>query len=442
MIHYHAQIDANGWVRGVMLREGPRPPQDDALVPLTPDEHQHARLFLPGLRHGADGLELPQDDREAWKAARQHHDGPSAAGALVKIRQARHVFTRDVSVPVPHPPPLQDANAPLAADFPVPGLTLEPMTSQHLDDAASIASSSGIYGATCPPACGQCQPPEAHAWLQLAGRLDHEDQWQLVLSFQGRPLQYEVVTLDPTRTRATFAITYHATRERPSWFWRECEQPVFGALDALGIEALESRTRADRPDWIQSLKDNYGARQVGRSAAGITRLRFPIEMARFVGWPARIALGHDVTTGNVRTWEATAADLPALKQLIMDTVPSTRRGLALQMVDEWWHLDRATFLLGAKDGTLRYARALRLRKPGIAGLAHLGAMYDEPEQAQVTAHVRQWCRAAGYTTLSSFIPTRLMASGNMQAQLQRASSRIKAQRPDWREPFTEVETDV
>jgi hypothetical protein len=69
-------------------------------------------------------------------------------------------------------------------------------------------------------------------------------------------------------------------------------------------------------------------------------------------------------------------------------------------------------------------------------------MWDEPEQAMVTAHVRQWCRQAGYAKVSSFIPTRLMASGNMQAQLGRAGSRVIRERTDWKESFTEVETDV
>ena len=440
MIHLHAELDPDRWIRSIRLTEGRQPPHSDVYVPLTLEEHEAVSQVPPGLRHGEDGFELPQDDRVAWRAARlKGFDAFDAVTHLIRVRDARAVIMRDLNVPVGHAEAISAEGSPDGAPYPVPGLALEKMTTAHLDDAAALAISSGIYPAACPD--GICAPPEAHAWMQLARRIDNPHSWSMVWTFQGRPVQYEVVVLNAARTAGIFSLTVHATRERPRWFHRELEQPVFQALDRLGILRLESRTRSDRPDWIQSLKDNYGATDAG-TAGAITRLRFPLDLTVFKGWPARTAVGHDVTTGAVRTWEATEADLPALKALIARDVPATRQAIAVRMVDEWWHLDRAAILLGAKDGTLRYARALRLRKPGVAGLAHLGAMFDEPEQAQVTAHVRQWCRAAGYTTLSSFVPTRLMGSRNVQAQLTRAGSRIKAQRPDWREPFTEVETDV
>lgn len=444
MIHCHAQLDAEGWVVGTRLTEGPRPPQQDTHVPMTDEEHAAAQAGLLGLRHGADGFELAQDDRIAWQVARlRGHDAPEVIAHLVRTRDARPAFQRDLSVPVDHPPAIHAEGHPAGAAYPIPELVLEPMTTAHLDAAAGIAVASGLLPAACAAECG-CQPPEAHAWIQLAQRIDHEHCWPLVWSFRGQPLQYEIINLNAARTSAIFSLTYHATRERPSWFHRELERPVFEALERLGVMRLESRTRSDRPDWIQSLQDNYGATELG-TANGMARLLFPLDLRRFTGWPARVALGHDVTVGRIRQWEATADDLPALRAWIQEAMPVDRRPIALRMVDEWWHLDRATILLGARDGELRYARALRYRKEGNVASANLGPLYDDPELEDLGGALKSWCRRAGYATLTTFVPKRLLAHPKMQAKLGRFPTRTVREKPDWKdepEGFVELELDV
>lgn len=436
-----ALLDAEGWVRGVHVSEV-RPPRQDNAVPLSEAEQQIGEQ-IPGLHHGPDGLELAQDDRIAWRALRRFgRSGPAAALDLETVRRARGVLVRDLSVPVADPPPRLALGAPAADVYPdVPGLALEPMHAGHLDEAAQIAVDSGLEVATCPD--GQCQPPEAHAWLQLAARLDHPDQWQFALTFQGRPLQYEVIVFDEARTTALFTITYHASRERPSWFWREAERPVFEAMGALGIRRLLSRTRSDRPDWIASLKANYGAVEVGtRRGGAVTLLEYPLEMSRFAGWPARKQASFDRTLGRVRVWEATAADLPALHQLIDETVPIARKALAHRVAEEWWHLDRAALLLGARDGVLRYARAIRHRSGTRGGMAFLSGLFDEPELELSAQLANAWAKQAGYTTLSIFAKPEALTAGRVPQLIQARQARVVKQHTQFKEAFTEIEFDV
>ena len=442
MIHRRGILDADGWLRGVHVLEGFRPPPAANAIPLSEAEQQIGEE-LAGLHHGPDGLELAQDDRIAWKALRRFGRHGAAAGTMLdRVREARAVIARDLSIAVATPASLMAAGAPGADVFPeVPGLTLEPMHAGHLDEAAQIAIDSGLEAATCPD--GTCQPPEAHAWLQLAARLDHPDQWQFALTFQGRPLQYEVIVFDETRTTALFTITYHTTRERPSWFWREAERPVFAAMQDVGVRTLLSRTRSDRPDWIASLKANYGAVERGsRRGGAVTLLEYPLNLSRFTGWPTRKTVGFDQTLGRVRVWEATEADLPAVHQLIDDTVPIARKALAHRVADEWWHLDRAALLLGARDGVLRYARAIRHRRGTQGGMTFLSGLFNEGELELSAQLANQWAKQAGYATLSIFAKPEALAAGRVPQLIQARQARVVKQHTQFREPFTEIEFDV
>jgi hypothetical protein len=112
------------------------------------------------------------------------------------------------------------------------------------------------------------------------------------------------------------------------------------------------------------------------------------------------------------------------------------------MLDEWWHLDRATILLGAKDGTLRYARAIRHRRGTQGGLAFLSAFFDEPALEASAQLVLAWAKQAGYATLSIFAPpATLTASAVPQMRVLRGA-RVVATHTHFREPFVELEFDV
>ena len=166
------------------------------------------------------------------------------------------------------------------------------------------------------------------------------------------------------------------------------------------------------------------------------------ESSRFTGWPPRRLVGFDETAGRLRVWEAAEADLPALRGLIDQTVPITRKPLALRMLEEWWHLDRATILLGARDGQLRYARAIRPRKGTVAGFAILSGVFDEPEQVQMGQAVLTWCKRAGYTSVTAFIPSAHLPIAGIPGLMAATPMRVVAEHRQYREPFTELVVPV
>jgi hypothetical protein len=439
-MNHHLLVDAEGWVQGTRVTEGPQPPVTATAVPVTPDIIHVART-IPMLRHQGGELELPQDDRVAWRLWRAHGlSGSEAHAALELVRQARTIIPRDLTaVPKKLPRVQQWPGMPVGLVADVPGLEIIPMTHEHLDSAAQIAIDYNIYLAQCPGDTCQCQPSSAHSWLMLAQRIDNEDTWQMALMFNGVPLQFELVNI--VGDTATFSLTYHMNRERPHWFWREAEQPVFAALKAMGVKRIQSRTRADRPDWIQALKENYGAVEMGEWDAQTKKLEYPLTMTTFRGWPARKLSGFDMTTGPIRTWEAVEEDLPAVRTLA-DQIPGAQGRIARRMIDEWWYLDRATILLGSRNGVLRYARALRQSRSTVAAIGTFSALFDEPGQGVMAGHVKDWARQAGYTTIRSLFPTRLMSSSRVQAQITKSGARVVGQRMQYLEPFTEIITDL
>ncbi|HJR01832.1 MAG TPA: hypothetical protein VKA83_09385 [Methylomirabilota bacterium] len=448
MTHPAIKFDGSGWTTGWVLREGPTVPVG------VPDEHPVDLKTWDDVRLGRtyavqEGmLRVPHDDRAVWKRARQLGESGDDAARRCRLIDAVRAEYPDAGVPANATPygglPLPSMTYPG-----VPGLELLPFDGDDLDVLVPVMMASGLVAATCPPTCGVCRPPEAHGWLQAARRLGNGNAWQTRLAFNGVPLQHEIIVREDGGI-ATFSLTVHHSRERPSWFWREAERPVFEHLLNANVRHLQSDTRADRPDWIASLTANYGARVIGTARPDlegqpmVTRLDFPLDLGVFQGWPLRKRLGFDQSTGAVRTWEATEADLPAVEQLIRETVPPDlgQRATALRMVQEWWHLDRATLLLGAQDGTLRYARMLRHRRPGVASLATVGGLFDEPGMLQSSRHVGAWAFRAGYTTLSSFVKQQLVDHPKMQAAFARGDARVVRTRADWKEPFVEVEIPV
>jgi hypothetical protein len=368
------------------------------------------------------------------------HTGAEAHTKLDEVRAARSIIQKDLSIAPKVPPADLHPGMPVGDLFPgVPGLQIQPMGHQHLNAAAKVAIDYNIYLPTCPGLTCHCTPPEAHSWLMLAQRIDNGDAWQMALLFNGVPLQFELVNI--VGDTATFALTYHMSRERPHWFWREAERPVFEALKAVGVKKIQSRTRADRPDWIQALKDNYGAVETGEWDSKTKRLEYPLDLTIFKGWPARRLLGFDMTTGPVRTWEATAADIPAMKVLAAQ-IPGAQRQIALRMIDEWWHLDRATILLGSRNGNLRYIRAVRESRGTVAAIANLATLFDEVGQGAMGTHVKTWARQVGYTALRSLFPSRLVSTAAAQAQIARSGARVVGERTQYLEPFTEIVTDL
>lgn len=225
-------VDGEGWVTAAIHVEGPRPPQ--------PNEHPVDEAMLdvvrecPVLRVLAGAMAVPSDDREAWKRLRQGgHSGAAAREIVRRLERIRPAMADagGVTGEIPH----GSLTPPGPVTFPeVAGLQLRPFGPADFDAVAPILSATGIYPATCPgpPECN-CSPPEAHAWLELAAR-SAAGGWQFCLEFNGAPLQYEIIDQGAAAHQAIFSLTAHANRERPAWFWRETERPVFGLLRTAG----------------------------------------------------------------------------------------------------------------------------------------------------------------------------------------------------------------
>lgn len=386
MIHGRAFADDEGWVTSVIVAE-----EDPGIgIPVDPDLRQH-----PIIGKIEDGeVRVPHDDRDWWRLLRRRGFTGSAAVAMLpscRERAARLPAMR-TSVASAAIESLTASDQP-GGEFPeAPGLRLRPFTAADLDVAADVAVEAGIYSAECPEGseCG-CRPPAAHAWLRLARRIDNGDAWQLCLEFEGRPLQYELVHLDG-RT-ATVTLTYHLNRERPHWFWRETERPVFERLAALGYTHLDARTRKDRPDWIAALQRNYGAEVLGEWDEHTARLRFPIDRAltRMQGWPAR----PSVPSPDLRELTPEEAE-PLIEQAW--GLGHERLPLAKRLAREWYYLDRAA-ILAAEDGI----RIVRTRDPE-ARVASVGWLTPMRELPRATPAVEAWLRGAGYIRLTSFVP--------------------------------------
>jgi hypothetical protein len=431
---------ADGWVHTIITQEV----HSEQAVEVPADEvvlAEEPTVMPPLLRMREDGrLSTPHDDRVAWRRLRLFgRTGPEAAALA---RQHRDLGG------LPDVGPVTVRALPgrgFAHDFDdVPGLRVRPLTADDLEPAAAGAVESGLQHARCPDeAAPCCRPPEAHAWFRLAERIDRDDTWQLVLEHDGRPLQMELILVNGDQ--AVFSYTTHFTRERPHWFWREAERPVFERLRSAGVTRIHSRTRKDRPDWIQALKDNYGAVDDGVWDDKTVRLRFDPDEAlkRCTGWPARRTAGQAWAwaQGPIKVWEGTEADLPAVEALIEQIGSESRRAFIRERVKDWWHLDRATLVLSARDGELTTARLIRSRREGKSGLFVFSPLTTErlTHHRTALAGVKEWHRRAGYSKITYHTPEGLR-EGN--ATLVSLGAREVAKHTKFRTPLTEWEIDV
>lgn len=435
----------NGWVTGYSTNEGPKLVPDSGIdisqevVDLVDDSN--CLYYDP-----VNGLCHPQDDRIAWKALRSKgHDGAESRGILTNISESIRALP-DVPSGITDPEFESTVHpmTPVGDIIDVPGLRITPFTHNHLDSAAALAIETGLHPAVCPGVSEnhprECSPPESHAWMEIARRIDAPNRMALAVEYKGTPLQLEIFRLDGVS--ATVGFTVHFTRERPHWFWREAEKPVFDALRVMGVNKLFSYTRSDRPDWIQSLKDNYGAIEVSTTANN-TVLEFPLT-GYFQGWPQRRTAGAGWTweQDKLIVREATEAEIPDVLAMIDATYPvlSPQIPIAKKMVDWWWNLDKSALLIGIEDGVITHARLIRPRRGTVSGVGMIslaGAL-----TGPFVDGMRAWQAAVGYTKGTMFIPERMLASPEVQKALD--DTKLKGTielvtHTKFRENFVEIE---
>ncbi len=442
---FRVHPDADGWINTVTFCEGfLTADQRDGKVVSDEDgaaAMEHGRV----LAWDGQRLCIPHDDRRAWVALRsQGLTGPEAYAARQQLRALQ-----DRLPDAPGAPPASDSR--FSEDLPeqefeaVPGLRLRQLVPADLDLMAPLAVETGIYPETCPgdPPC--CRPASAHAWCQLAARIDRDNTWQMTLEYRGRPLQCELVEVGPV---PTITLTMHFNRERPHWFWREAERPVLERLRARGAEHVLTRTRKDRPDWIQSLKDNYAADEMTELETTKV-LRIPLATAPFTGWPARRSAGPGWVwqQGGVRLWEGWPGDLPAVEALIDQVAVgqvggATLRARLRRMLEEWWDLDRATLLLSSWQGVLESARLVRPRRGTRSGLSFL-TQFPSTRLGLIQQGVKAWHRAVGYTHATMFTPDAV--TDRLREHLtamQAAGGRELMRHTKFRVPLTEWEVAI
>jgi len=221
----------------------------------------------------------------------------------------------------------------------------------------------------------------------------------------------------------------------------------FAALQQLGGRTLYSRTRSDRPDWIASLKANYGAVERGTLRGGaMTQLEFPLDLTRFTGWPARRTLGAGWmwSGGRVTLREIPEKDyatlLPEIARLWGASHP--RLPLARRIFEEWTVLDRAAVLLGAVDGALTDVRVIRPRRAGVSSNAVATPYRETADQGTLARGVAQWCRDAGYTTATSLAPAWMAQNLTFEKHMARVGATRGAPHDRLREPMVEYQQDL
>jgi hypothetical protein len=274
--------------------------------------------------------------------------------------------------------------------------------------------------------------------------IKHRLCWAFLWEWNGKPLQFEALFLG-TQGDVYLGYTVHLTRERPHWFWRELERPLWRWVREAGFTYVGSLLRADRSFWLPVLKENYKAEVVeDKVNEQFIPLRLPARDDVFQGWPARRTAGPDwsLTFGNITFREATEADFPAIADSIATNFKRlSRRDIVEEILDAWWHLDRAAILLGYENGALKYARAVRTRRGNDANISMLNPISRSVGNLTATYAFGQWLKALGYETVTSFIPEEQHITPSTQAFL--AAGHMKLQRVlQFNQPFYEYQADV
>jgi hypothetical protein len=313
----------------------------------------------------------------------------------------------------------------LSATFPdVPGLQLAEMTSEHKRDAWRRLDTGAAWASD-----------ESRGHTELWG--DHPHRWAAVLAFQGQPLEYRILRVDPRGHVAVHELTVRVSLERPSWFWSAIESAVLAALRAVGQASVWAQDTRRWPNRVVA----WHREQLEALPAGFG-LRWPTERSG-VGWPARRS-GPTGSYAGVTLREGTAEDLPAARALLDRTWSDDPAGRVLtgRLLEEWWHLDRAALLLLELDGTLHAARMVRHRLGTTAGHLWLTPALEDSSAEPLAWLRNRWMQGAGYTSATMFLTDRQAASPRFRRALDGEGWQAGARHTHFARPFTEVHLDV
>jgi hypothetical protein len=403
-------VDAQGFCAGIVESESrtrPRVPPGGQVLSVTDGRHVQALRFLGSRAHlRSDGRWAVMPERQArrWDLSR----GLSPEHAFEETElQAAHVeavrasgMLADFSDALDELPalPLAARVFPIPAMTPLPGVEIREMTEVEAAQLEARVAASGLY-------------PEPAQQLAARVQLWWEDPrcWPLAIAWQGTPLQFECYHFAADRPGVVVAgFTTHLDRGRPHWFWRECEGPIFTALQAAGATTIESFIRADRQDWVAALVANYGAANRGPVANGrYTRLEYDLadSLTRFTGFPPPRTAGPSWTFAQGAVVVREEANLSVVRALMTASWGADHPRLPdmLATLDERTALDQGTVLVGAVNGVDADAYVIRQRRPAMSSMSSLTQFRPAPNAGVTLKGVATWQQLVGYQQASVYV---------------------------------------
>ncbi len=258
----------------------------------------------------------------------------------------------------------------------LPGLVVRQLAGEDLAAYWPMAAAGSV---------GWITPSTMAEW-----QAEPDRNWLTVTEWKGRILQFDFFHLEHGVGEVRAGLTLRPARDRSSWFWREVRRPVLERLLALGYRTMHSRIRAHVAAWAETMARLWGATSV-QLPNGQTQMRYDLQtcLGLCEGWPLR------PTAAAPGVHEVTAEEAAPLLEAAWGRHPGLPG--ALRLLEAAWHLDRAALLAVGP-----HVRAVRWRWGTTGALIALTPI--QAPQPDVSALVREWLRAAGYTHLRVFVP--------------------------------------
>jgi hypothetical protein len=386
----------DGWVSGVVTQEvgfDPKHYPCDRHIEIGHDEAQQLKIHHLTIFHDGDKFCQLKDHKIIWKRLRSLGMPSQTCNRALKQHQDLNYSELsgiDISLPSP-------AKKRFEPDFDkefLPGLRICSCDENDIDLLESQMVNSGLYTTD-------------EAWFLASQWIDDSMNWAVKTVWKDRILQIEIFHFNIDASTVGGGFTAHIDRTRPFWFWRQMSKPVLECLYGHGFESIMSSVRKDKVNWIDFLKVAYGHEQLREAQDGfILRLKIKDALQRIGDWPARKTMGTwKWEKGGVMVREATESDFPAIKQAMdVSWGDSSRKALALTMLEDRWTLDKAALLLAFLDGEIIDGRTYRERNDPTINVFTSLFRWKEDKTSYETAleGYIEWQKAVGYKE-SSFV---------------------------------------
>lgn len=361
------------------------------------DTHHAIKKSSGLLRWDGTKFSFPHDDLRIWKSfiSSGSYTGVEAVTILEELQELKRFSDLPLTIDLNQQPFFKRPNTDKSFSIPdVDGLKARSFDVEKDFDAVFQASvENNIH--------------KEDEWKEFAARLEDIGNIQFLHELNGQPIHFEIYQAEGDKLHIT--RTMHLSKGRPYWFWREIMKPIFQHFADHGTTELNSLIVTDYTEWVDSLKTNYKA-QIVPVKDKVWKAKYPLDMSIFTGWPARKThgLGWRIDQSDVLVKEGTAADLADVRAAIDNSWDQTTlyKDRALQMLDEWWTLDKATLLLGYAKNKLADVRMIRHRADKVSASTALMRL-DQEVAPIVDLASFQWQAEHGYQTATIFVDAAL-----------------------------------